>query len=146
MVIGKEPWVGCMQSKYHIFPAPEKLIASAYSLEQLGINNVAWNYHDIMQVIDYLAQHDYIILGGDVYLMNVDKIESTYDSWYINKTSLSHTDFVRIAQGKSVDYINNYHVRNGNQYLYSLVVEDRSKEAREYTSGMALIKRMKSHD
>lgn len=102
---------------------PEQFIASSYSLQHLGINNSAWNYHDVISVIDYLAEHGYIILGGDVYLIKGDTIESTYDSWYINKTSLSHTDLVRIAQGKSVDYINNYHIRNADQYLYSLIVE-----------------------
>ena len=100
---------------------PKKFIASSYSLQHLGINDAAWTYNDIGNVIEYLAQHNYIILVGDVYRLNGNVPESTYDSWYTNKTNVDNV--IAKAKSKAIDYINNYHLRNGDQYLYSLVFE-----------------------
>jgi len=47
--------------------------------------------------------------------------EFRYDSWYTDKASSEN--LVAVAQAKAVDYINNYNLRNGDQYLYSLVFE-----------------------
>lgn len=99
-----------------------------YSLNPLGINNVAFKYHEIFTFIDYLAQHDYIILGGDVYRLNDNTLESTYDSWYIEQSDLASEKAVFIAQEKTIEYINMYHRRNGDQYAYSLIFEKRGHE------------------
>lgn len=102
---------------------PKKFISCSKSLQQLGINNVAWNYHDVLNVIEYLVEHGYVILGGDVYNINGDILESTYDSWHTDDASLDNQNLIAVAQARTIEYINNYHLRNGDQYLYSLVFE-----------------------
>ena len=101
----------------------EKFIACSYSLKNLGINNVAWNYKDTLNVIEYLVQYGYIILGGDVYRLHGHSLESTYDSWFIDKSDLPSGKPILIAQEKTIEYISMYHRRNGDQYVYSLVFE-----------------------
>lgn len=100
---------------------PKNLIAHSYSLHHLGINNIGWTYNNINNVIEYLVEHNYIILGGDVYRLNGDIIKATYDSWYIDTTNLDN--IVLKGKTKAISYINNYQLQHGNHYLYSLVFE-----------------------
>lgn len=100
---------------------PKKIVDSSFSLRELGINNVAWDYKHIFEVIEYLTQQNYVILGGDVYRIKEDTIEITSDSWYTDDTSSYEEASIEVAQARTTEYINKYHLRNGNQYLYSLV-------------------------
>ncbi len=106
---------------------PENFLTNSYSLDNLHINNVAWAYKDTLDVVEYLAEHNYVILGGDVYRFNGNSLESTYDSWYIQDTDLADKNAVLIAKKKSTEYITMYHNRNGSEFAYSLVLEKRSQ-------------------
>lgn len=106
---------------------PEKFITSSHPLDNLHINNVAWTYKDILDIVEYLAEHDYVILGGDVYRFNGKSLESTYDSWYIQDTDFADKNAVLIAKKKSAEFITMYHNRNGSEFAYSLVLEKRSQ-------------------
>lgn len=91
------------------------------SLESMGISEIAWKSQDALRVIDFLANHGYTILGGDVYTCIENGIQSTYDSWYINK---SHSEnFVRDSREKAFEYITHYKKYNGDNYLYSIIFE-----------------------
>ena len=101
---------------------PSSMIDSSISLRELGIKELAWKWKDIKQVIDFLVEKKYAILGGDVYLLNNDQKIQTYDSWYIDReTGISWLDYVKKGKNVTVDYINQYYVSNGDSYCYSII-------------------------
>ena len=64
---------------------PKELIDTSKSLENIGVLELAWNKENSIKVIDFLNKNDYLILGGDVYKLIDENLNSTYDSWYFNK-------------------------------------------------------------
>jgi hypothetical protein len=100
---------------------PKQLIENGYSLEPIGITEMAWKCGDAIEVINYLASKGFAILGGDVYLKNDNGFESTYDSWYINKSTSQ--SFVEESRKKALEYISKYLINNGDKYIYSLIFE-----------------------
>jgi len=100
---------------------PKELIKVGHSLESLGISEIAWESQDALKAIDFLASKGFAILGGDVYTYDKKGIQSTYDSWYINK-KVSES-FIQESRKKAFDYIIEYVKDNGCNYLYSIVFE-----------------------
>jgi len=101
---------------------PKKLINSAKSLEHLGIVELAWDCQNAVMVVEFLCEYNYAILGGDVYRLINGGLESTYDSWYLNKdVTKSREQFVEESKNKAIAYISQYHARNGDDFYYSLV-------------------------
>ncbi|WP_404447374.1 immunity 40 family protein [Sutcliffiella horikoshii] len=98
------------------------VIESAISLKDLGINELAWKWEDVHIVIDYLVENKYAILGGDVYLLQGDEKIVTYDSWYLDRdTGTSWLDYVIKSKETADEYINSYHMKNGDNYCYSII-------------------------
>jgi immunity protein 40 of polymorphic toxin system len=103
---------------------PPELLASAWDLSPLGINNLAWEYPAALDVIDMLAVNSYVILGGDV----CDRDSKEHrggilaDNWYVIRREDSTWEEY-VAQGKEAAkvYIEAYHARNGAGYSYLLV-------------------------
>ncbi|EAD5867980.1 hypothetical protein OPJ22_002184 [Listeria innocua] len=87
--------------------------------DSLGVNEVAWHYSDIVQVINILTRNGYIILGGDVYQLLNDSIEVTYDNWYINAEK--NKEGIRLSEKKAKDYLESYYERFGENFIYSIV-------------------------
>lgn len=120
------------------FPAefPLSLVDSARPLEkELESILSLWKYEDIKNVINYLVDKQYIILGGDVYLEEPDQLYLTYDNWYLQKAqggswklkdifASSPIDKKRAlewSREQSLRYVDNYWKRNGDKYYYSVV-------------------------
>ena len=91
---------------------PEELIDSAYSLSELGLNEFAWKYEDILKVIEYCFRRKIAILGGDVYCLRNSTIEFTYETWYSDQDGKDWDDYVKESKEKSLVYISNYDSRN----------------------------------
>ncbi|MBC2012520.1 hypothetical protein HCB13_06505 [Listeria marthii] len=85
----------------------------------LGVNEVAWHYSDVVQVINILTRNGYIILGGDVYQLLNNSIEVTYDNWYINAEE--NAEGIRLSEEKAKGYIESYFERFGENFIYSIV-------------------------
>jgi hypothetical protein len=101
----------------------DTLIKKAYSLESIGINELAWKKEDAIQVIKELIEIKKAILGGDVYKKNKKLIQPTYDSWYCEMNSNENIDdFSLRSINKSIDYIKNYNEKNNGEYYYTIVV------------------------
>jgi hypothetical protein len=100
---------------------PKELLNVGQSLEPIGIFEMAWKSQDALKVIDILTSKGYAILGGDVYKYDENRIESTYDSWYINKAV--GESFIEESRIKSREYIKEYSKNNGDRYLYSIIFE-----------------------
>jgi len=101
---------------------PNDLLDSAKALKQLGLQEIAWEHNDALRVMECLGDKGYLILGGDVYRLTENSLESTYDSWYINRdNSRSWSEVVRESVEKGISYIAKYRELNGENFLYSIV-------------------------
>ncbi|EAE1292737.1 hypothetical protein EP33_04425 [Listeria monocytogenes] len=87
--------------------------------DSVGVNEVAWHYSDVVQVINILTRNGYIILGGDVYQLLNNSIEVTYDNWYFNAED--NEEGIRLSEEKIKDYIESYYERFGENFIYYIV-------------------------
>lgn len=88
-----------------------------YLSKYLGINEYAWKYSEIIEVINFLSKSNFLILGGDFYSFDNDTIKVTYNNWYCSsKISEENVNY-------SLKYINTYYSNNGDDYVYSIVVK-----------------------
>lgn len=72
-----------MKFKYK-FPdiLPKKLVDNAFSLcESLGIDEYVWKASDVIEVIELLAQNDFVITHGYAYLFLDKEIDFFGDNW-----------------------------------------------------------------
>lgn len=95
---------------------PKKLLESGYSLEDIGINEIAWNYQDIKEVITFLINKGCYILEIDIYSINDEEnIEITSDKLMV-KTNKDNIKQI-------INCIDEYVKKNGQNHLYSIVFE-----------------------
>jgi hypothetical protein len=71
-----------MKNRYENFP--NHLLIEYIDLNKIGFNELAWRAPKILDVIEYLYNNNYYILGGDVYTINKNKIEFSYCGWHTN--------------------------------------------------------------
>jgi len=81
---------------------------------------LAGNFDDVIKILDIIKEKEMVVLGGDVYGLNGYQVIITYDSW-----SFSGSNFIKSFE-KASKYINNYYKNNGGNFIYSLVVEERT--------------------
>ncbi len=98
---------------------PKDIIEAGISLEELGIYEMAWKIDEIKKIIELLRKEKVPVLGGDVYKIVDDKIESTYDSWFLNNNG--QFDFIEKSLDKSISYIEEYELINYGKNIYVLV-------------------------
>lgn len=95
---------------------PKKLLESGYSLEDIGINEIVWNYQDIKEVITFLINKGCYILEIDIYSINDEEnIEITSDKLMV-KTNKDNIKQI-------INCIDEYVKKNGQNHLYSIVFE-----------------------
>lgn len=58
---------------------------SKYSLENIGVNGVAYSKDEAIRIAYNYNQSNTPILGGDVYILEDDQIRITYDNWYCDQ-------------------------------------------------------------
>ena len=98
---------------------PTKLLESGIFLISVGVASIAWKFEQAIEVIEYLHNHGYTILGGDVYAYDRSSIKSTYDNWCHNESETEHDR--EAGRKKAIDYITKYQLRNGDNYIYDIV-------------------------
>ena len=108
------------------------MIDSSITLEALGIDELAWRFEDVHHVIDYLVDNGYAILGGDVYSLLGNEINSTYDGWYLDRDVIvTWNNYMVQSKVFAHEYINSYHTKNGEHYCYSLVYSKERSDSKE---------------
>lgn len=98
------------------------LLNKSIPLDTIGINELGWRFQDIKDVIEFFADKDYAILGGDIYIEREGRIQSTFDNWYLNRDNREWHDFVMKSKQKSIDYLQNYSERNKNNLESFIIV------------------------
>lgn len=105
------------------FGFSEDLAGKGIDMRELGIDEVAWSFPEIFDVFNQFVELGYSILGGDVYRLETGKLTVTGDSWFMNKTStLSSSEFQQATRTKAIEYVTAYHDRNGNDFVYTVVI------------------------
>ena len=100
---------------------PQSLLSRGIFLrEKIGVYEIGWKFDDVIKVLDVIKEKEMTVLGGDVYGLNGYEVIITYDSW-----SFSGSNFIKSFE-KASKYINNYYENNGGNFIYSLVVEERT--------------------
>ena len=91
---------------------PQDLLERGINLrEKLGFYEIAWKFDDVMEVLKITRGKGMIILGGDVYRLSGNEPVITYDGW---STKAEDDNAFEVA----IQYITNYHARNGNDFIY----------------------------
>ena len=108
---------GVFNEKYRIIP--NDVINLGISLEKLGVNGLAWKKDEVKKIVEILRRKKIPVLGGDVYKIVNNKIQSTYDSWFLNNNG--KLDFVDKSFKKTISYIEEYESVNCGDNIYVLV-------------------------
>ena len=92
------------------------------SLEPLGINGFAYLQNEALKIANGYFNSNKPILGGDVYKLVNERIESTSDSWYCDrKETETLYDYVVRSYYVTCDYIRDY--RDKTNTFFSIVIE-----------------------
>lgn len=103
---------------------PDHLLQAAQDLRQAHVDELAWPYPVVLDVIYALAAHGQVILGGDVIRISLHSPVFIGDSWYIEEnTGLPQVEYVRDAVRRATTYIEAYHARNGDGFCYSIIFD-----------------------
>ncbi len=101
---------------------PDHLLQAAHDLRWLHVDELAWPYPVVFEVIDVLASHGLVISGGDVLRITPNGPDFTGDSWYYeDRIGLPQADCIREAAQRAATYIEAYHSCNGDGFCYSVV-------------------------
>ncbi|MDE6761315.1 MAG: hypothetical protein K2J90_11645 [Lachnospiraceae bacterium] len=106
-----------INEKYKILPYD--VVEAGLNLEYIGRFEYAWKKDEIIIILKILGEKGIPVLGGDIYKIIDGRVESTYDSWFINNDGAS--DFVERSLDKAISYIEKYEHINGDEYVYALV-------------------------
>lgn len=97
-----------------------------YSLDELGVNSVAFEKREALQILENLKNEIIPIIGIDIYEMKEGIIDfsSNYDSWSCDrKEKESLSDFVKRSHKSAYEYVDNYNITDGFP-LFDLVAFD----------------------
>jgi hypothetical protein len=110
----------------------DDLWAEAIVLTELGVDDRAWPSHSALKVVTSLSEGGLAILGGDVLrLTDGERVEFTYDSWYLNKEAfwLWH-DYVMRSAEHARNYILSYcRMNREGDFAFSFTVADSQQYA-----------------
>jgi hypothetical protein len=101
------------------------LLKQAQNLRGYGIEEIAWTYPTIVEVIKVIAELNHVILGGEVYYHNGRRIRMTYDHWSVEHrgTGSAPTEWAQYVQYSvelATNYIEQYRARNGDAFWYTV--------------------------
>ena len=95
------------------------ILNKGIDLSDIGINNYAYSWDCIDDILMEIENLQLTILGGDVYAIGESELFLTFDSWYYNLTDTLSDCTLSI--GKAREYIENYLSQNGKNFDFSFV-------------------------
>jgi hypothetical protein len=98
-----------------------KITQNSILLENFGINDLAWNRNNAIKLINEIMTDKIGILGGDVYKLTSNRLESLYDNWSCEpkKDELEDAYYFR-SKSESLKYIQNYPMQKDEEILFSI--------------------------
>lgn len=106
----------------HYKEIPDNLFNKSKSLTSLGVYSVCWSYADAIEVINFLYENNFAILGGDVISFSENKFKYTYDNWSVDRKKLE-TDkmYLERSKNESLNYIEDYIYQKGTDFYFVVV-------------------------
>ena len=72
--------------------------------------------------LDQFENEGIAVLGGDVYEMQKECLQSNYDNWYCDrKGNEPKSAFVSRSIAKARDYVTNYKLNRDTEYFFAMV-------------------------
>ncbi|MDO4477367.1 MAG: Imm40 family immunity protein [Clostridia bacterium] len=99
---------------------PKEMFKEGVDLSKIGINEYAWGRQKIESIVKILSTQKIVILGGDVYKVRNNNIETTYDSWYIDNDGSK--DIYLKSYVVTLNYIDKYEKNNFGNFLYTITI------------------------
>lgn len=104
----------------------DKIILKSISLEEFCLNDLAWTKEDALNLIHSLLEDKIGILGGDVYKLTSNHIDFPGDNWACEpRQSESEEEFNLRSKLESLKYIENYHIEDNENIIFSLTFTER---------------------
>jgi hypothetical protein len=104
---------------------PQQLRRHARSLDQLGIDDVAWTKEDARRVLDSIRGSNIAVLGGDVFKEHSDGLEPAYDNWHCDRVQgESLTDYATRSLEHAWSYVERYPPEPTHNEYFRLVLSD----------------------
>ncbi|WP_156009878.1 Imm40 family immunity protein [Streptococcus ruminantium] len=95
------------------------ILDKGINLYDIGINNYAYSWEYVNDVLDEIEKLNLTILGGDVYAVEDSELFLTFDSWYYTLVNTSSDCSLSIDKAK--EYIGGYLEKNGKNFYFSFV-------------------------
>ena len=103
----------------------KKIAENAISLENFGMNELAWKKKEAEKLIASLMRDNIGVLGGDVYKIYPDRIEPLYDNWSCDsRESESREEYFLRSKSQALSYISSYAVSHGSNIVFSITFTD----------------------
>nr|WP_321498413.1 hypothetical protein [uncultured Methanolobus sp.] len=120
-----------LKEKYR-YPAifPENLLEKAIDLNKAyseGYYKLAWKNDDAIEVINFFAEHGFVIIGGYAYLSKNNEFEFLGDNWTFKPANEDE----KIISRNGVRYVT-YDFNYDNYFEREKILEDSVKKAKDY--------------
>jgi hypothetical protein len=104
----------------------EKITKKAISLDEYGINDLAWSKENAKKLINTIMKDKIGILGGDVYKLTLKSLESLSDNWSCEPMEdESEEEYYSRSKSESLKYIENYPVEPGKNIIFSITFTEK---------------------
>lgn len=97
------------------------ILNKGINLTEIGINNFAYSWENINDILVEMENLNLIILGGDVYTIEGGKLCLTFDSWYFNTNNDLLDSLSSIKKAR--EFIKKYLEKNGKNFCFSFVLK-----------------------
>lgn len=103
----------------------EKIVCKSISLEEYGLNALAWSKKCAINLITLLKEDRIGILGRDVYKLTPNRLEPLYDNWSCKPINLeTETKYFLRSKTESLNYIEKYPVDPKDNIIFSMTFTD----------------------
>lgn len=104
----------------------KQIVEHATSLEEYGLNDLAWKKDEAISLIKSLMAEKIGILGGDIFKIDSHRLIPLYDNWSCqpNKNE-SEDQFNLKSKLESLKYIEKYPVSVGEKIVFAITFTER---------------------
>lgn len=107
---------------------PDGLLDNAFSLEVIGLHEVAWPKAVAIDILASLEGTDAFCLGGDVYRLEGNRPLPAYDNWFSERHQAETLEnYTRRSREEALKYIRAYPDPEDGSVLYVLVLQGASE-------------------
>jgi hypothetical protein len=100
----------------------DEILNVGIPLSDVGIRNWALTKNDALTSLDQLLAEGVAVLGGDVFALRAERLESNYDNWFCDRApDEEQSAFVARSINKAKDYVMRYPASSTDEFFFALV-------------------------